>query len=149
MRHQQAGRKLNRSSSHRKALFQNLANALIQHEQIQTTLPKAKSLRPVVEKLITLARKGTLHARRLLASRLRNEETAAKLFKELGPRFLNRPGGYTRIVKTGFRYGDNAPLAIIEFVDKGSAVQVSQDPKVVVTKTESSVPLSNSKESSS
>lgn len=117
MRHKIAGRKLNRTSSHRKALFKNLAQALIQHEQIKTTLPKAKELRPVVEKLITLGKKGTLTARRQAISQIQDQGCVSKLIDGLAKRFAGRSGGYTRIMKSGFRYGDNAPMAIIEFVD--------------------------------
>lgn len=117
MRHKIAGRKLNRTSSHRKALFKNLAQALIKNEQIKTTLPKAKELRPVVEKLITLAKKGTLAARRQAVAQIQDQDSVSKLINTLGQRFLSRAGGYTRILKAGFRYGDNAPMAIIEFVD--------------------------------
>ena len=117
MRHKIAGRKLNRTSSHRKALFKNLAQALIQHEQIKTTLPKAKELRPVVEKLITLGKKGTLAARRQAISQIQDQGCVSKLLDILAKRFSGRSGGYTRIMKSGFRYGDNAPMAVIEFVD--------------------------------
>ena len=124
MRHGFAHRKLNRTHEHRKAMFANMASALIKHEQITTTLPKAKELRPVVEKLVTMAKKAdankdrALHLRRLAASRLRDEGMAKKLFDTLGPRYASREGGYIRIMKAGFRYGDNAPLAVIEFVDR-------------------------------
>lgn len=118
MRHGLAQRKLNRTASHRAAMMANMAAALIKHEQIVTTLPKAKALRPVVEKLVTLAKRGDLHARRLVASRLRDEAMAKKLFETIGPRYGSRPGGYTRVLKAGFRYGDNAPVAVIEFVDR-------------------------------
>lgn len=121
MRHGSAGRKLNRTSSHRKALFVNLATALIKHEQITTTLPKAKELRPIVEKLVTLGKRGktNLHARRQALSQLRNDTTTvAKLFDTLATRYAARKGGYTRVLKAGFRYGDNAPLAVIEFIDR-------------------------------
>ncbi len=118
MRHGKSGRKLNRTSSHRQAMFQNMAQALVKHEQITTTLPKAKELRPLVEKLVTMGRSGTLHDRRLLIARTRCEKTAAKLIDVLGPRYQERPGGYIRIMKAGYRYGDNAPLAVIEFVDR-------------------------------
>lgn len=118
MRHGKAGRKLNRTSSHRTAMFANMAASLIEHEQIVTTLPKAKELRPVVEKLVTLAKRGDLAARRLAAARLRNEEMAKKLFETIGPRYQERSGGYTRVLKAGFRYGDNAPMAVIELVDR-------------------------------
>ncbi len=118
MRHRTAHRKLNRTASHRKAMFANMASALIKHEQIVTTLPKAKELRPIVEKLVTLSKRGDLHARRLLASRLRDDAMAKKMIEVLGPRYQDRPGGYTRIMKAGFRHGDNAPVAVIEFVDR-------------------------------
>ncbi|MDZ7627607.1 MAG: 50S ribosomal protein L17 [Parvularculaceae bacterium] len=124
MRHGFALRKLNRTHEHRKAMFANMASALIKHEQIVTTLPKAKELRPIVEKYVTMAKHAkqeparALHLRRLAASRLRDETQAKKLFDTLGPRYLSRNGGYIRIMKAGFRHGDNAPLAVIEFVDR-------------------------------
>lgn len=118
MRHAKRGRKFNRTASHRKAMFANLAQALVKHEQIVTTLPKAKDLRPVVEKLITLGKRGDLHARRLLIARTRDEATAAKLIDVLAVRYKERSGGYVRIMKAGFRYGDNAPMAVIELVDR-------------------------------
>lgn len=118
MRHQMSGRKLNRTKEHRKAMFMNLAQALIKHEQITTTLPKAKDLRPIVEKLVTTARKDTLHARRQVLSQLQDKTLTDKLFTTLADRYKERPGGYVRILKAGFRYGDMAPLAIIEFVDR-------------------------------
>ncbi|MCB1969957.1 MAG: 50S ribosomal protein L17 [Geminicoccaceae bacterium] len=118
MRHRNSGRKLNRTASHRRALFANMAQALVKHEQIVTTLPKAKELRPVVEKLVTLGKRGDLHSRRLLIARTRCERTAAKLIDVLGPRYESRMGGYVRVLKAGFRYGDNAPMAVIEFVDR-------------------------------
>lgn len=118
MRHGKRGRKLNRTPSHRQAMFANMAMALVKHEQIRTTLPKAKELRPVVEKLVTLAKRNDLHARRLLIAKTRDQATAAKLLDTLGPRYADRAGGYTRVLKAGFRYGDNAPMAIIEFVDR-------------------------------
>ncbi|MDP2193891.1 MAG: 50S ribosomal protein L17 [Alphaproteobacteria bacterium] len=117
MRHKLSGRKLNRTSAHRRALFANLAKGLIISESIQTTLPKAKELRPYIEKLLTKARIGSLHARRQLVSVLGSESAAKKLIEEIAPRFVGRNGGYTRIVKAGFRYGDNAPMAVIQFVD--------------------------------
>lgn len=123
MRHGVAQKKLNRTASHRQAMFANMAAALIKHEQIVTTLPKAKALRPVVEKLITLAKKGDLSARRLAASRLRDEAMTKKLFDTLGPRYAARAGGYTRVLKAGFRYGDNAPVAVIEFVDRDESAK--------------------------
>jgi len=113
-----SGRKLNRTSAHRKALFMNLANALIKHEQITTTLPKAKDLRPYVEKLVTLGKRGDLHARRQALSILKDKDVVAKLFAAIAERYKERNGGYIRVLKAGFRYGDNAPLAIIEFVDR-------------------------------
>ena len=118
MRHRIGGRKLNRTSQHRQMLFRNMAQALIKHEQIVTTLPKAKELRPVVERLITLGKRGDLHARRLAHARLRDDAMTRKLFEVLGPRYQERNGGYTRIMKAGFRYGDSAPMAVIEFVDR-------------------------------
>ena len=118
MRHARGYRRLNRTHEHRKALWANMAGSLIEHEQIKTTLPKAKELRPIVEKLVTLAKRGDLHARRLAASQLNDEAHAARLFEVLGPRYKDRQGGYLRIVKAGFRYGDMAPMAIIEFVDR-------------------------------
>ena len=121
MRHGNSGRKLNRTSSHRKAMFANMSAALIKHEQIVTTLPKAKELRPIVEKLITLAKRGDLHARRQAISQVRDVEQVGKLFGVLGPRYAERNGGYIRVLKAGFRHGDNAPLAVIEFVDRDPA----------------------------
>ena len=118
MRHGFAGRRFNRSASHRKAMLANLASSLIKHEQIVTTLPKAKDLRPVVEKLVTLAKKGGLHARRQAIARVRDEGQVKKLFDVLAPRYSERKGGYTRVLKAGFRYGDSAPRAVIEFVDR-------------------------------
>ena len=118
MRHGNALKKLNRTAAHRQAMFANMSAALIKHEQIVTTLPKAKVLRPVVEKLITMAKKGDLNSRRLVVSRMRDETQTKKLFDTLAPRFANRAGGYTRVLKAGYRYGDNAPLAVIEFVDR-------------------------------
>jgi large subunit ribosomal protein L17 len=118
MRHRTSGRKLNRTSQHRQMLFRNMAQALIKHEQIVTTLPKAKELRPVVERLITLGKRGDLHARRMAFSRLRDDAMTKKLFEVLGPRYQERQGGYTRVLKAGFRYGDAAPMAVIELVDR-------------------------------
>ena len=118
MRHGFRGRRFNRTSEHRKAMFANMSAALIKHEQIVTTLPKAKDLRPVVEKLITLGKRGDLHARRLAMSELRDAGMVRKLFDVLGPRYQSRQGGYCRVLKAGFRYGDNAPMAVIEFVDR-------------------------------
>ncbi len=118
MRHGNGYRKLNRTHEHRKAMLANMACSLIEHEQIKTTLPKAKELRPYVEKLVTLAKRGDLHARRLAAAQLRQDAPVAKLFETLGARYAERPGGYCRVLKAGFRYGDMAPMAIIEFVDR-------------------------------
>ena len=127
MRHGISGRKLNRTSAHRKALFANLAQALIEHEQITTTLPKAKDLRPIVEKLITLGKKKSLAARRQAISQMRSIELAAKLMGPLADRYKKRNGGYIRIIKAGFRYGDNAPLAIIELVDRDETAKGAKD----------------------
>ena len=118
MRHGKVHRKLNRKHEHRRAMFANMATALIKHEQIVTTLPKAKDLRPIVEKLITLAKKGDLHARRQAIAELRDPPMVKKLFDVLGPRYASRNGGYTRVMKAGFRVGDNAPVGVIEFVDR-------------------------------
>lgn len=118
MRHRKQGRKLNRTQSHRKAMFMNMSVALLTHEQIVTTLPKAKELRSVVDKLITLGKRGDLHARRQAVSQLQNNEVVQKLFSTLAERYAERPGGYTRVMKAGFRYGDNAPMAVIELVDR-------------------------------
>ena len=118
MRHGKDHRKLGRTSAHRTAMFANMAASLIKHEQIVTTLPKAKELRPVVEKLVTLAKRGDLHARRQAISKVRDVEQVGKLFSVIGPRYKARNGGYIRVLKAGFRYGDNAPLAVIEFVDR-------------------------------
>ncbi|MBN6062169.1 50S ribosomal protein L17 [Aggregatibacter actinomycetemcomitans] len=118
MRHRKSGRQLNRNSSHRQAMFRNMASSLIDHEIIKTTLPKAKELRRVVEPLVTLAKVDSVANRRLAFARTRNTETVAKLFNELGPRFAQRAGGYTRILKCGFRAGDNAPMAYIELIDR-------------------------------
>ena len=123
MRHGLSGRKLNRTKAHRRALFANLANALLKHEQIKTTLPKAKDLRPYVEKLISLGKRGDLHARRQAAAKLRDDAVVAKLFSVLGERYKGRPGGYTRIIKAGFRYGDAAPMAVIELVDRDATAK--------------------------
>jgi large subunit ribosomal protein L17 len=123
MRHAKSGRKLNRTASHRKAMFANMATALIKHEQIVTTLPKAKELRGVADRLITLGKRGDLHSRRMAASRLRDEKMAKKLFDVLAPRYADRPGGYTRVLKAGFRYGDMAPMAVIELVDRDPAAK--------------------------
>jgi large subunit ribosomal protein L17 len=123
MRHGLAGRKFNRTKGHRRAMLANLANALLKHEQIKTTLPKAKDLRPYAEKLITLAKKGTLHARRQAASQLRDDKVVQKLFSVLAERYKERKGGYTRVLKAGIRYGDAAPMAMIELVDRDTAAK--------------------------
>ncbi len=118
MRHRMSGRKLNRTKEHRKAMFSNMAAALIKHEQIKTTLPKAKDLRPIVEKLITLGKRGRLHDRRRAFAMLRDDATTAKLFDTLADRYADRSGGYTRVIKAGYRYGDTAPMAVIELVER-------------------------------
>ena len=123
MRHRMSGRSFSRSSSHRKAMFEALCHALIKHEQITTTLPKAKDLRPIVEKLITLGKRGGLHARRQAIAELRDVAMVKKLFEVLGPRYKERDGGYTRVLKAGFRYGDSAARAVIEFVDRDEAAK--------------------------
>lgn len=125
MRHGMSGRKLNRTSEHRKALFKNMAQSLLTFEQIKTTLPKAKELRPIVEKIITLGKRGDLHARRQLLSQLQDQTVVQKIIATLSPRYANRAGGYTRIMKSGFRYGDNAPMAVIEFVDRDISAKPS------------------------
>lgn len=123
MRHGIAHRKLNKTASHRKAMFANMAAALIKHEQITTTLPKAKELKPIMDKLVTLSKKGDLHARRQAISKVRDKDQVRKLFDTLGPRYEERPGGYTRVIKAGFRYGDSAPMAVIELVDRDPAAK--------------------------
>ncbi len=123
MRHGMSGRKLNRTSQHRKAMFSNLACALFKHEQINTTLPKAKDLRPIAEKLITLGKRGDLHARRQAFALLRDDAVVKKLFEVLGPRYKDRNGGYTRVLKAGFRYGDAAPMGLIELVERDLAAK--------------------------
>ena len=118
MRHRMSGRKLNRTKEHRKAMFSNMAAALIKHEQIKTTLPKAKDLRPIVEKLISLGKRGRLHDRRRAFAMLRDDATTAKLFDTLADRYADRSGGYTRVIKAGYRYGDTAPMAVIELIER-------------------------------
>jgi large subunit ribosomal protein L17 len=127
MRHGYRGRRFARTASHRKAMFANLSQALITHEQIVTTLPKAKDLRPVVEKLVTLGKRGDLHARRQAIAQIKDAEIVKKLFEVIGPRYKARNGGYLRIMKAGFRYGDNAPLAVIEFVDRDVDAKGKED----------------------
>ncbi len=136
MRHGLSGRRLNRTGSHRKALFASLAAALVKHEQIKTTLPKAKDLRPIVERLVTLGKRGGLHARRQLISVLQDEALAAKLMGPLAERYAARKGGYTRVLKAGFRYGDAAPMAIIEFVDRDPAAKGQDSGPVQTEATE-------------
>ncbi|AUN31451.1 MULTISPECIES: 50S ribosomal protein L17 [Niveispirillum] len=135
MRHGMSGRKFSRTTSHRLAMFSNMANALIKHEQIKTTLPKAKDLRPIVEKLITLGKKGGLANKRLAYAELRDNAVVDKLFTVIAERYKDRNGGYTRVLKAGFRYGDNAPMAIIEFVDRDVAAK-GQDSGPVLVKDE-------------
>jgi len=132
MRHGAAHRKLGRTTSHRTAMFANMAASLIKHEQITTTLPKAKELRPFVEKLVTLAKKGDLHARRQAISQVRDVPQVGKLFETLGPRYSERNGGYIRIMKAGFRHGDNAPMAVIEFVDRDTSAKGQDSGPVAV-----------------
>lgn len=127
MRHGIAHRKLGRTTSHRKAMFANMAASLIEHEQIVTTLPKAKEMKPFMDKLITLAKRGDLHARRQAISKVRNVEQVGKLFETLGPRYSERNGGYTRVLKAGYRHGDNAPMAVIELVDRDPAARGAGD----------------------
>lgn len=127
MRHRNSGRKLGRTSSHRNAMFANMAASLIEHEQIVTTLPKAKELRPIVEKLVTLAKRGDLHARRQAISAIRNPAMVRKLFETIGPRYGERAGGYTRVLKAGFRHGDSAPVAVIEFVERDVSAKGAAD----------------------
>ena len=127
MRHANGYRKLNRTHEHRKAMFANMCGSLIEHEQIKTTLPKAKELRPIIEKLVTLAKRGDLHARRMAAAQLKQDMHVERLFAILGPRYKERQGGYVRVLKAGFRYGDMAPMAIIEFVDRDTSAKGAAD----------------------
>lgn len=127
MRHRKQGRKLNKTASHRKAMFANMAASLIEHEQIVTTLPKAKDMRRIFDKLITLGKRGDLHARRQAISRIRDVEQVKKLFDTLGPRYQERNGGYTRVMKAGYRYGDNAPMAVLELVDRDIDAKGAKD----------------------
>ncbi|MBA3446797.1 MAG: 50S ribosomal protein L17 [Pseudaminobacter sp.] len=127
MRHGFTGRRLGRSASHRKAMFANLAVSLIEHEQIMTTLPKAKDLRPIVEKLVTLGKRGDLHARRQVIAQIGNEAVVKRLFDAIAPRYATRNGGYLRIMKAGFRHGDNAAMAVIEFVDRDTSAKGAGD----------------------
>ena len=127
MRHGLATRKLNRTASHRKAMFANMAASLIEHEQIVTTLPKAKELKPIMDKLVTLAKKGDLHSRRLAISKIRDKDAVAKLFDVFADRYKDRNGGYTRVLKAGYRHGDNAPRAVIELVDRDESAKGAVD----------------------
>jgi large subunit ribosomal protein L17 len=127
MRHGRSGRRLNRTSSHRKAMFTNMAASLIEHEQITTTLPKAKELRPIVEKLVTLGKRGDLHARRQAISQVGSAVLVKRLFDTIAPRYAERHGGYLRIMKAGFRFGDNAAMAVIEFVDRDTSAKGAGD----------------------
>jgi large subunit ribosomal protein L17 len=127
MRHGNAHRKLNRKHEHRRAMFANMCASLIKHEQIVTTLPKAKDLRPIVEKLVTLGKRGDLHARRQAIAEMRDVKMVKKLFEVIGPRYKDREGGYTRVLKAGFRYGDSAPVAVIEFVDRDVEAKGQED----------------------
>ena len=127
MRHGNSNRKLNRTHEHRKAMFANMVCSLIEHEQIQTTLPKAKELKKIVDKYITLGKRGSLHSRRQAISRLKQNSAVIKLFETLAPRYKERNGGYTRVLKAGFRYGDAAPLAVIEFVDRDVSAKGAKD----------------------
>ena len=136
MRHQNSGRKLNRTASHRKAMFANMAASLILHEQIVTTLPKAKEIRPIVEKLVTLGKRGDLHARRQAISQIRDVAVVSKLFDAIASRYANRNGGYLRIMKAGYRHGDNAPLAVIEFVDRDVDAKGAADKARVAAEAE-------------
>ena len=143
MRHRMSGRKLNRTKSHRRALFANMAVALLTHEQIKTTLPKAKDLRRIAEKMISLGKRGDLHARRQALAELRDEAAVQKLFTELGPRYADRPGGYTRVLKAGFRYGDAAPMAIIELVDRNIDAKGAEDKARVEAEREAEDEMEN------
>jgi large subunit ribosomal protein L17 len=127
MRHRKLGRRFSRDAGHRQAMFQALAASLIRHEQIVTTLPKAKDLKRVVEKFITLAKRGDLNSRRIAAARLRDEDMVKKLFDVIGPRYKDRSGGYTRVLKAGFRFGDSAPRAVIELVDRDTSAKGKDD----------------------
>lgn len=137
MRHKMSGRKLNRTKAHRRALFANMAKALIECESIQTTLPKAKEMRSYVEKLVTKARNNTIHIRRQLIAKIGSEAMVKKLIDVISPRFSGRPGGYTRIVKAGFRYGDNAPMAVLQFVDYKVPVQVTENEETASAENQS------------
>jgi large subunit ribosomal protein L17 len=141
MRHGKARRKLNRKPEHRRAMFANMAAALIKHEQITTTLPKAKDLQPVVEKLVTLGKRGDLHARRQAIAQIRDVAMVKKLFDVIGPRYKDRKGGYIRVMKAGFRYGDSAAVAVIEFVDRDEAAKGLDSGPVIARKVEAEEPV--------
>lgn len=136
MRHRLSGRKLNRTSSHRKAMLSNMAVSLLTHEQIKTTLPKAKELRRVADRMVTLGKRGDLHARRQAAAYLRDDEAVSKLFSSLAERYKDRPGGYTRVLKAGFRYGDASPMAVIELVDRDPEAKGAADKARVAAEAE-------------
>ena len=136
MRHGNSNRKLNRTHEHRKAMFANMVCSLIEHEQIQTTLPKAKELKKIIDKYITLGKKGSLHSRRLAISRLRQNSAVTKLFEILAPRYKKRNGGYSRVLKAGFRYGDAAPLAVIELIDRDISAKGAKDKELEEIKDE-------------
>mgnify|MGYP001261632386 CR=1 FL=1 len=136
MRHGNSNRKLNRTHEHRKAMFANMVCSLIEHEQIQTTLPKAKELKKIIDKYITLGKKGSLHSRRLAISRLKQNSAVIKLFEKLAPRYEKRNGGYSRVLKAGFRYGDAAPLAVIELVDRDVSAKGAKDKELLEIKDE-------------
>ena len=135
MKHRIKGKKLNRSSSHRKALFKNMAQAIIKHEQIITTLPKAKTMKPLIDKLITLGKKGSLHARRQAFSQLRDNKMVSKLFGDLATRYVDRQGGYTRVLKAGYRYGDAAAMAVLELVDRNEDARGQDSGPVQINNT--------------
>jgi len=136
MRHGNSNRKLNRTHEHRKAMFANMVCSLIEHEQIQTTLPKAKELKKIIDKYITLGKKGSLHSRRMAISRLRQNSAVTKLFEILAPRYKKRNGGYSRVLKAGFRYGDAAPLAVIELIDRDISAKGAKDKELEEIKDE-------------
>jgi large subunit ribosomal protein L17 len=142
MRHRMAGRKLNKTGTHRKSMFANMTTSLLKHEQIKTTLPKAKELRRFADKIITLGKRGTLHARRQAAAVVRDEEVLRKLFDGLAERYKDRSGGYTRVLHAGYRYGDNAPLAIIELVDRDPEAKGAEDKARAAAEAENTVDVS-------
>ena len=140
MKHRIKGKKLNRSSSHRKALFKNMAQAIIKHEQIITTLPKAKTMKPIIDKLITLGKKGSLHARRQAFSQLRDNNMVSKLFGDLATRYAERQGGYSRVLKAGYRYGDAAAMAVLELVDRNEDARGQDSGPVQINNTSEDEP---------